>query len=109
MGMYYDIDGNPLELLDWARLFEDDEYKRIAATHVGDVWISTVWLGLNHSPWGHGPPVIFETMIFPEQEYQVRTSTKEAALAEHDQAVAYVESGEYARWVRALEGERSER
>jgi hypothetical protein len=95
---YYDIDGNPLTTLDWVVLLESrdmTEYGVIGNTYIGDVRVSTIWLGLNHN-FGDGPPLIFETMIFglPDEdevgEYQWRYSTKEAALAGHDQAVALV-------------------
>jgi len=53
--MYYDKDGSPLEMMDWAIKFDQPEYKRIAETSLPDgKWISTVWLGLDHS-FGGGP------------------------------------------------------
>jgi hypothetical protein len=70
------------------------EYGVIGNDYIDDVRISTVWLGLNHNFSGLGPPLIFETMLFgldeEVDEYQWRYSTKEAALAGHDQAVALV-------------------
>lgn len=38
--------------------------KRVAETHVGRIWISTVFLGLDHRFDRSGPPVLWETMIF---------------------------------------------
>ncbi len=35
----------------------------MAEDHVGEAWISTLWLGINHN-YGDGPPLIFETMVF---------------------------------------------
>src|SRR5262245_17445389 len=61
--MHWDRQGNPLDLMEWARLMEDPEYRRIADTTIGDYWISTVWLGIDHG-FGMGVPIIFETMIF---------------------------------------------
>ena len=26
--------------------------------------VSTVFLGIDHNHWGHGPPILFETMVF---------------------------------------------
>lgn len=63
MSDYYDKDGRSIEMMDWAQLFEDNGYKRIASDTVGDATISTVWMGLDHS-FGFGPPLIFETMVF---------------------------------------------
>jgi hypothetical protein len=62
--MYYDKQGEKInDTLEWAKLFEDKEYKRIAETTIGKHWISTVWLGLDHNYDG-GKPLIFETMVF---------------------------------------------
>ena len=90
---HYDRQGNPIDFMQWGKLFEDKEYQGVAKDYIGNVHISTVWLGIDHG-WGNlGPPLIFETMIFncPEYEdYQVRYSTEEAALAGHAEAVALV-------------------
>jgi hypothetical protein len=88
-GTYYDFDGNPIDVLEWGRLFESSD-RVLARTFVDDgTEISTVWLGLDYS-FGHGTPLIFETMIFggPHDEYQDRHTNRDAALAGHDQAVA---------------------
>lgn len=64
---YYDKFGEPIDdLLEWARLFDDLQYKRIALTRL---WhgarVSTVWLGIDHNfSNDDGPPLIFETMVF---------------------------------------------
>lgn len=104
---YYDLNGQPIDLWAWCRLFEtasrippgEPGTRYIAEDNVelpgGDhAHVSTVWLGINHN-WGTGVPLIFETMIFWEtgnygsDDYQVRTPTREAALAAHDQAVEH--------------------
>jgi hypothetical protein len=60
----YDRSGQPLPLLEGARLMEDREYRRIDETTLPNgIWVSTVWLGFNHSYFG-GRPIIFETMVF---------------------------------------------
>lgn len=91
---YYDIDGNPIEMLEWAELFEDDSYKRVALDEIGDVQVSTVWLGLDHN-WADGPPIIFETMVFGGDMDQCmqRYSTKEAALQGHQLLVDHIRGG----------------
>lgn len=94
MSYYYDRQGNPLDLFEWARIMESEVNRHVALTLVDDVKISTIWLGLDHS-FGHGPPLIFETMIFGMEdeeilEYQWRYPSEIAALAGHDQAVALV-------------------
>lgn len=86
--LHYDHDGKPIGMWEWASLFELIEYRRVAETFVGDVRISTVWLGLDHG-WGGGPPLIFETMIFGGGEHhnQWRYSTLEEAQVGHVHAV----------------------
>ena len=91
MSSYYDMDGLPMELMEWARTFEDrkdDGDWRIGFDEHDGVSVSTVWLGLDHNYSLTGPPLIFETMIFGGEhaEYQERYSTKEEALAGHERA-----------------------
>lgn len=60
----YDKYGFPISLADYGRLFEDVEYRRVAETTLPDGrWVSTVWLGLDHS-FGGKKPLIFESMVF---------------------------------------------
>ncbi len=49
-------------LFAWAQWFEAAD-RLVAKTEVGDVRISTVFLGLDHN-FGEGDPLLFETMIF---------------------------------------------
>ena len=88
MSRYYDRQGNPLTLMEWASSTDD---KRVAYTKVDDTTISTVWLGFDHQ-FGDGPPLIFETMVFegPLNAEQIRYSTEAEAVAGHDQMVALV-------------------
>lgn len=89
--MFYDRDGLPLDLMVWARKFEDWEYKRVAFDEADGVEVSTVWLGLDHN-WGDGRPLIFETMVFggPHNEEQWQYSTEAEALAGHERACGLV-------------------
>lgn len=87
--MYYDRQGMPItETMAWAKKFEDLSYKRVAQTTLPNGrWVSTVWLGLNHQD-GDGPPLIFETMVFPNaqdmQELDMdRYSTETEAMVGH--------------------------
>ena len=79
--MYYDRQGRPMGRNEWAAAFQENG---VAKTDVGDVSVSTVWLGLDHGH-GGGPPVIFETMVFggPLDGEQERYSTEAEALAGH--------------------------
>jgi hypothetical protein len=97
-GRWFDYDGNPITIEEWDRLFRDFERRQVARTELGDVSVSTVWLGLDHRmppPLSKpGPPLIFETMIFGGgddlDEHCWRWPNQHAALAGHDQAVALV-------------------
>jgi hypothetical protein len=75
---------------EWGRLF-DREKRKVAFTQVGDINVSTVFLGLDHS-YGDGTPILFETMIFggEHDEYQNRCATWEGALKMHKKALALV-------------------
>jgi hypothetical protein len=108
---HYDRQGQPIDLWGWADLMEDPEYRRVAETVLFDgTWISTVWLGLDHSFGDEPPPLIFETMVFskkahvsadkaranPEASAHMRGQeiwrypTEAAALSGHDQVVAKI-------------------
>jgi hypothetical protein len=101
MSHWFDRKGQPIEMMEWARKFEDRDYQVVAVHCVRGWMVSTVWLGLDHSlnPFRTGPPVIFETMIFPpadeaggedDEDYQERYATEEAAQAGHDRALSWV-------------------
>jgi len=70
---------------------ENEDRCRVARTQIGDVDVSTVFLGLDHS-WNGGPPLLFETMIFggEHDKYQERCSTWAQAEAMHETACALV-------------------
>ena len=89
----YILDGrNPIpctDLMTRARWFETSD-RHVAKTDIGDVRVSTVFLGFDRS-FGQGPPLLFETMIFggpfDQDKYQERRSTWEEAEAQHAEAV----------------------
>jgi len=91
--MYYDKSGEPIDLMKWAKYFEDLDYKVIARDMVGGNEVSTVWLGINHNFSDDGAPVIFETMVFPNEDwdgdelYMNRYSTEAEALEGHKEAI----------------------
>lgn len=70
----------------------------------GGTLVSTVFLGLNHNH-DHGPPVVFETMIFngpdPAGEYQERYCTEAEARAGHEAACRTVAPAAAARLAAA--------
>ena len=77
------------DLMEWARAMQNVD-RQVARTEVGDVTISTVFLGLDHDFTGFGPPILFETMIFggEHDQYQDRYSSWSEAEAGHLRAVA---------------------
>ena len=86
---YYDRQGKPVLLDEYCRLFADYEYKVVARTALpGGVWVSTVWLGMDHSFGNSGPPLIFETMVFGPEDMTdldvMRYPTEDEARAGHD-------------------------
>lgn len=96
----YDRQGNRITLEEWSKLLGSDLYRRVAWTEIGDVKVSTVWLGLEHHldlVTGTHPPApvaIFETMVFGgvmDQE-QWRYATEEQALEGHAHVVTLVKS-----------------
>ena len=101
MSGYYilrDHEAVPCDIMMWAKWLEDHRTKRrVAQDKIGEVRISTVFLGLDHS-FGNGQPLIFETMVFggPLDQEEVRYSTWEEAERGHAVMVARVrkEAGE---------------
>ena len=88
------VNGEPVkcDLMEWAEFFTEDNM-RIAKDEIGDVNISTVFLGLDHQ-YGDGPPLLYETMIFGGEHdgYQERYSTEEQAKRGHKKACEMVEA-----------------
>lgn len=87
---YILVERKPVEcndLLTWASWLEMAD-RRVAHTVVGDIRISTVFLGLDHQ-YGNGPPLLFETMIFggPHDLECWRYPTWEIAETGHAEAV----------------------
>lgn len=85
---YYILDENHVaiptnDVNEWGRCREGDRH--IGLTEMGDIRVSTVFLGLDHN-WGNGPPLIFETMVFGGllDEEQDRYSTWDEAKIGHE-------------------------
>lgn len=69
---------------EWAEWF--GEADRFIGYYGRDGWrVSTVFIGIDHNFSGHGPPLLFETIVFDdrEDEGQERYSTKDDALIGH--------------------------
>lgn len=106
MGGYYILNGHePVEVsdvLEWARWFESAD-RRVASTAIGNAFVSTVFLGLDHNhrrmmygggdEWG--PPILFETMVFGKWNpaldgLQMRYATWDEAVAGHAEIVKVI-------------------
>lgn len=95
MGDLYRLgsNGTPLpepDTLTWARAMEGD--RRVAETIVDGYRVSTVFLGIDHN-FGRGKlPVLWETMVFPEDSYHdlyyERYTSVDDALEGHQRVVA---------------------
>ena len=91
-------------VLEWGKWFEAafrNKTRQVARTMVGDVRISTVFLGLDHSFSETGPLILYETMVFggAMDEYQDRYSTWKEAEAGHRSTVEQVKR---VRWWQDL-------
>ena len=72
-----------------AQWMEDNpERKAVKQDHVDDVFVSTVFLGLDHS-WNNKGLILWETMIFGgiNDQYQERYNSYEDALEGHQRAI----------------------
>lgn len=79
----------PVDVMEWALWFESHNKERIVQqTTLSDgVFVSTVFLGIDHNFFEKGPPILFETMVFGgafDQEME-RYSTWEQAEVGHRQ------------------------
>jgi len=113
----YILDGkNPVvceNILEWAKQMGSDN-RIVEQSQFGDVKVSTVFLGLDHSFGGEEPlnkqfdendpfgeevgyikPILFETMIFggENDQYQERYSTWDEAVEGHKKACDLVSLG----------------
>lgn len=83
-----DEDGVPRmepDLLAWGRWLQTATTS-IAYTRICGLWVSTVFLGLDHNFSRRGSPILFETMVLDGRRggYMRRYCTRHEALAGHD-------------------------
>lgn len=85
----------PVSFEEWVFHSDGDSW-RVGLTDCGDgVTVSTVFLGLNHN-WGHGEPLLYETMVFGGKfnDETERYTTVEQAIEGHRMMVQRVKDGE---------------
>jgi hypothetical protein len=90
---YYGMDGRRISSSEASALMNDPNGRRVAETTLWwGGWLSTVLLVIDHNHTRRGPPVIFETMLFADDEkldrelFCERFSVREAALQFHIKA-----------------------
>jgi hypothetical protein len=96
--MWYILDENNkpvastmFESSDWME--QNPTKKSLKQEYIGDIFVSTVFLGLDHSwPKDESKPLLWETMIFYGEDdgYQDRYTSVEEALEGHQKAVDLV-------------------
>ena len=65
MTEFFDRNGKRMSLMAWGKAFENVKYRVLGSHHVGNLWVSTVWLGIDHDIGNlfrdpKLPPMIFE-------------------------------------------------
>lgn len=78
-------------VIEWAQWFEENNAKRIVQQDpIDDLWISTVFMGIDHGFTNGGMPILFETMVFDKNHDEidmVRYATWDEALQGHKDTV----------------------
>lgn len=91
----------PADLMTWSNFFEDAKRRTVKQETVNDLWVSTVFLGLDHNFYfrennEYYKPHVFETMIFKgvsSLNYQDRYSTWKEAEEGHQKAIQWIKDG----------------
>lgn len=91
------------DLIHWARWMEKKD-RIVKQEMVGDVKVSTVFLGIDHNFSHEGPPILWETMVFGgphDQEWMDRCSGSiEQAEAMHERMVERVKNEKTTQEIR---------
>lgn len=89
-GHHFNRLSEPISMREYFHLLAIPGYRIVKQEHIGDYFVSTVWLGLNHGY--SGSVLIFETMVFnqnPPENYenyhlpQERYATEQQAFQGH--------------------------
>lgn len=104
--MHYILIGHdvvPTSLEAWARWFETAD-RKVAYDEIGEMRVSTVFLGLDHDFSGKGPPLIFETMVFAGKTWNEtachRCTTWNEAIAQHEKEVKRLKQAAHMRMTK---------
>lgn len=94
---YIEKGGVPVPVDDPVEAMRDSAPHAVAKTDLGHVFVSTVFIGIDHNFGDYGPPILYETMVFPGKDGRVtdyidldcsRYATREAAKAGHEEMCA---------------------
>jgi len=90
------LDTIPVEIEtinEWRDYF-DNNSNLVKKKQIGDAYISTVFLGIDHSGNLDGKPLLFETMVFGGEydRHQERYYTYEEAVEGHKKIVSAIKS-----------------
>jgi hypothetical protein len=98
--MWYTLDENNKPVassaIEYSRWMEQNPTKKaLKQEYIGDIYVSTVFLGLDHSwPEDESKPLLWETMIFGGEydQFMDRYTSVEDALEGHQKAIDLVNS-----------------
>ena len=84
----------------WVDWYSEFSHRRVKKSFLGEIAISTIFLGVNNEGFDNAHPVLWETMAFRIRDNEVDevlecercTGTREQALAMHAKMCARVES-----------------
>ena len=110
--IYYDRQGQPMTMHQWAEKFQDEDYTHIARDVIGPdepldpaplITVSTFWLGVNPN-WRNDEPLIYETLIIGGgyDATGMRYATEKQAREGHRRVVDELRAGRGARGVSPL-------
>ena len=110
--IYYDRQGQPMTMHEWAEKFRDEDYTHLARDVIGPdepldpaplITVLTFWLGVNPN-WRNEEPLIYETLIIGG-EYDatgMRYATEQQAREGHRRVVDQLRARRAARGVSPL-------
>ncbi len=79
------------DLIRWNKWFGRSR-RHVRRTYIGEIYVSTVFLGLDHRHTGEGDPILFETMVFSGRDIQLRCSSWREALNQHWEVVRSIKA-----------------
>lgn len=89
--IFYDRDGNMITLSEWVDLNGRDGYVRVGLDQVGDLEVSTIWVGTADCR--------FETLVFP---IDADPDSNDGPLEGESYAILAEAEAGHARWVEQV-------